>query len=108
MKRVNNDDSSEIECEGFCDEKCEGEFRKYQENTPKKLAERQKRQELLDKGYKPCGKNLIPFEPLKIDCNNLISPTEKMCESCQKLEEGGEKEEKRKIHEAEVREEQKW
>jgi len=56
------------------------------ENTPEKLVEQQKRQELLDKGYKPCGRNLIPFEPIKIDCDNLILPSENYCENCQKLE----------------------
>ncbi|MEG7979243.1 MAG: hypothetical protein NY202_05110 [Mollicutes bacterium UO1] len=86
VKKILDDNGLEIEHEAFCDENCQDEFQKYWENTPEKLAEHQKRQELIDKGYKPCGRNLIPFETLKIDCNNLIPPGKKYCESCQKLE----------------------
>ncbi|CAI2173064.1 5275_t:CDS:2 [Funneliformis geosporum] len=67
------------EKEGFC-------RTNDKENTPEKLAERQQEKELLDKGYKRCDWNLIPFESLRIGCNNLIPPSEKYCESCQRNE----------------------
>ncbi|CAI2177326.1 18025_t:CDS:2 [Funneliformis geosporum] len=62
------------EKEGFC-------RTNDKENTPEKLAERQQEKELLDKGYKRCDWNLIPFESLRIGCNNLIPPSEKYCET---------------------------
>ncbi|MCE8163359.1 MAG: hypothetical protein I3273_03430 [Candidatus Moeniiplasma glomeromycotorum] len=92
--RWNNDDSGEYECEVFCDNNCKKKFDQYQENTPEKITERKKVQELLNKGYKFCGRNLIPFEQLKIDCRNLIPPTEKICETCQKRQHEQEKKQK--------------
>lgn len=64
----------------FCDQKCSNKFR---ENAPEKLAERQKRQELLDKGYRPCqGRGIMPFLAGLEKCETLIPPTAEYCEKC--------------------------
>ena len=99
----------------FCDQKCSNEFR---ENTPEKLAERQKQQELLDKGYKPCqGRGIIPFLAGLAKCETLIPPTAEYCEKC-KEEQQKEKErnkewksknpEKAQVEEKKYQQAQNW
>ncbi|CAG8576864.1 12598_t:CDS:2 [Ambispora leptoticha] len=55
----------------------------HKENTPEKLAEHQKRQELIEKGYKPCqGRGIMPFLAGLEKCGILIPPTTEYCERC--------------------------